>query len=214
MSFLSFLSYSLLLILGGWQLRGAIGATWRNVRNSHRFGDARHKWVEIDGKEHAFTDDQLEVAAERARRLASSKHRWVRRLAWLLAFAVLAYLVAGCGKRQIPTSAPRPALKAWVPVTGKSMLPTFPVTALVEAEFGVDYDTLQERQTVIFWDYTSGAPRFTHHRIVAKQGDNWIVQGDNPATNPIADRPWVTRDNFIARTTGRHTQILYAPPAP
>lgn len=120
----------------------------------------------------------------------------------------------GCGKRDIPSDTPKPIIRAWVPAVGRSMEPNFPNGALVEAEFGVRYEDLKVGDTVLLWDYTRTEPSFIHHRIVAEQGGQFIARGDNFATNPAADRPWVTRDNFIARTTGRHTQMLFAPKPP
>lgn len=131
----------------------------------------------------------------------------------LFAAAVCLWLLfsTGCGKREIPSSAPKPTVRAWVPAVGRSMEPNFPNGALVEAEFGVRYEDLKIGDTVLLWDYTRAEPFFIHHRIVAEQGGQFIARGDNPETNPKADRPWVTRDNFIARTTGRHTYALFAP---
>lgn len=115
----------------------------------------------------------------------------------------LAFLLATTSCGGIPGGADnRPILAAWVAVAGKSMLPTFPEYCIVQMEIGVAFDDLKAGDTVIFWDYKRGPRAFTHHRLVAKQGDAWIAQGDNPDTNPVADRSWVTRDNFYARTTG------------
>lgn len=134
---------------------------------------------------------------------------------FLFAVAVmaLALLLSGCGPK-IPTSQVKPSVAAWLPAQGKSMLPTFPERSLIEVEFGVPFDELKAGDTVIFWDYTRGAKALTHHRLVAKQAGAWIAQGDNPETNPVADRPWVTADNFIARGTGRHTQLLISTAVP
>ncbi len=129
----------------------------------------------------------------------------------VFAVCVLVFALACCGKREIPSSAPKPTVRAWVPAVGRSMEPNFPNGALVEAEFGVRYEDLKIGDTVLLWDYTRAEPFFIHHRIVAEQGGQFIARGDNPETNPKADRPWVTRDNFIARTTGRHTYALFAP---
>ena len=131
-------------------------------------------------------------------------------LAVLLAVG-LAFTFVGCSKREIPSTRKSPPLVAWVPISGKSMLPTYPERALAEAEFGVPYDELKVGDVVIFWDYTKPQPAFTLHTLVQKQAGNWIAKGNNPETNPVADRPWVTRDNYAARATGRHTQILVAP---
>jgi len=119
--------------------------------------------------------------------------------------------LVGCSKREVPSTAAKPILVAWVPTTGKSMLPTFPERGLAEAQIGFPYEQLSVGDTVIFWDYTRGVGRFTHHRLVAKQLGNWIAQGDNPETNSTADRPWVTKDNYICRTTGRYQAVVYAP---
>jgi hypothetical protein len=125
-------------------------------------------------------------------------------------YALIALLLCltACSKRDIPSSQPKPALTAWVSASGESMLPTFPAKALVEMEL-VPYSDLKAGESVVFWDYTgkTGAT-FVHHRLVGKHGNNWIARGDNPLTNPTADLPWVTEDNYIARTTGRHAQFL------
>ena len=91
------------------------------------------------------------------------------------------------------------------------MLPTFPESSLVEFEV-TPFDQLKKGDTVLFWDYTerTGAV-FIHHRLVESQGGNWIARGDNPETNTRADLPWVTKDNYIGRTTGKHTPFLMAP---
>jgi hypothetical protein len=47
--------------------------------------------------------------------------------------------------------------------------------------------------------------------LVQRQGSAWIARGDNATTNPTADRPWVTPDNYVARATGRWTYLLAAP---
>lgn len=126
----------------------------------------------------------------------------------VLAYLVLLALLAGCGPK-IPTSKSKPVVTAWIAAVGESMLPTFPEKSLIEVEFGVPFEALKAGDTVVFWDYTKKEPALTHHRLVAKQAGNWIAKGDNPETNPVADRPWVTSDNFIARGTGRHTQLLF-----
>jgi signal peptidase I len=127
----------------------------------------------------------------------------------LVALCAVLFVLSGCGK--LPTSDRRPPITAWVAVQGQSMLPTFPDGTLVEVEFGIPYDQLKPGDTVIFWDYKRGALLFTHHRLKGKQGPWWIAQGDNPKTNPTADAPFVTAENYYARGTGRHTQILFAP---
>ena len=119
--------------------------------------------------------------------------------------ALALLLVAGCAKREIPSSAPRPTLSGLVRVQGKSMLPTFPEHAYVQVEIGTTFDELRAGDTVIFWDYRRGDNAFAHHRLVQKQGDAWIARGDN---NSAADQSWVTRDNFYVRTTGEWWPFL------
>jgi signal peptidase I len=119
---------------------------------------------------------------------------------------ILVALLAGCS-RDIPSDKPVPVLVAWTKVTGVSMSPTFPPDRLVEMEVGFPYEQLKAGDTVIYWDYTAGN-RLIHHRLVKEQFGAWMAKGDNPVTNPRADAPWVTKDNYIARTTGRHAQIL------
>lgn len=120
-------------------------------------------------------------------------------------------MLAGCGP-QVPTSQQKPILTGWVLAQGKSMLPTFPEAAYVEVEIGSRFDDLKVGDNVIFWDYTQGANGvMVHHQLVQKQGDAWIAQGLNKETNAVADRPWVTRDNFVARGTGRWAVILVVP---
>lgn len=211
---MSTLVYTLFVLACGWLLRGVLNGMWRAVNNPHRFGDSSHRWVEIGGETFAFTIEQLSEAQKRAWRLTDPRKRWLRAGAWTLALSLLVatFFLAGCGdSRDIPSSKPKPTIKAWVGGTGPSMLPTFPESALVEAEFGVPFDALKAGDTVIFWDYTRPEPFLIHHRLSVKMGAGWIAQGDNPVTNAIADRPWVTPDNYIARTTGKHVQFLIAP---
>jgi phage repressor protein C with HTH and peptisase S24 domain len=128
---------------------------------------------------------------------------------WFVLALVL--LIAGSGRAPVPDE--RPILKAWIPVSGQSMLPKYPDGMMLEIELGVPYKDLKEGDDVVFWDYTgkSGAT-FIFHKLVQKQAGSWIVQGRNPKTNPVADIPWVTKDNFIGRATGRHTQmVVYMP---
>lgn len=127
------------------------------------------------------------------------------------ALVALIAIVAGCSKRSIPSDAPKPPLFAWTLATGESMLPTFPQSAYIEVIIGIPYSQLKPGTSVLFWDYTQDKPVIIHHRLIQKQGGNWIAQGDNPKTNPKADRPWVTQDNYIGVTTGRHTQLLQTP---
>lgn len=132
-------------------------------------------------------------------------------LAILIACGCL-FAAVGCSKREIPSGAPKPTLVAWVPYTGQSMVPTFPARGLAEVEFGVSFSALKSGDIVVFWDYTlPGSPRFTLHRLVQLQGTAWIARGDNRLTNPSADRPWVTADNYVARATGRWSQLVAAP---
>lgn len=125
----------------------------------------------------------------------------------LLACFFVVVLLGACSKREIPSDAPVPTVRAWLTSKGKSMLPSFPESALVEVEFGVPFEALKEGDSVVFWDYKRGEQALTHHRLVQKQGSAWIARGDN---NAVVDRSWVTRDNYLGRTTGRHTQMLFA----
>lgn len=134
-------------------------------------------------------------------------------LAVTVACLVFVVLMAGCSPRDIPSDAPKPILKSWVTAGGKSMLPVFPERCVVEIE-PVGYDALKVGDTVVFWDYTNANPLLIHHRLVAKQGASWIAQGDNRETNTFADRAWVTKDNYLARTTGRWVYLLSAGIAP
>ena len=130
----------------------------------------------------------------------------------LLLAILLVLALAGCGPQAPVSTDKKPAITAWVAVTGESMLPAFPRSALAEAQFGYPYDDLKVGDTVIYWDYKRGAASFTHHRLVAKQGDNWMAKGDNEVTNPGVDASWVTRETFYARTTGKHAPMVIAPP--
>jgi hypothetical protein len=94
---MTLLAYSLLLVLCGWHLRGAIGGMWRRVYRPHRFGDGQHLWLEVNGEAAAFTDDQVEVAQVRAQRLTDPRKTWWKRLAWVLTLAVLILVcMTGC----------------------------------------------------------------------------------------------------------------------
>lgn len=123
--------------------------------------------------------------------------------AWFL--VALTVLFVGCG----PKAKDKPTINAWIAVTGKSMLPTYPEVAMVEIEIGFPYEKLQVGDPVVFWDYKRGA-KFTHHRIVEKQGPYFIVRGDNPETNPVVDKSFLTKDTYVAKGTGRHAQLVYA----
>ena len=127
-------------------------------------------------------------------------------------FIIAALLLSGCGdNRSIPTTKPVPPVKAWVSAGGKSMLPTYPEYSMVEVEFGVPFDELKEgTDVVIYWAYKNPNAPMVFHRLTKKVGDAFIAQGDNPETNPQADISWVTRDNYIARATGRHSQFVYS----
>ena len=119
----------------------------------------------------------------------------------------LALLFAGCNK-EIPTTQEKPIATAWMATTGKSMLPAFPEQALIEVLIGFPFDELKAGDTVVFWDYRRGYA-LTHHRLVHKQGRAWMAKGDN---NPNVDDSWVTKDNFIAKSTGKHSAIIVFPP--
>ena len=91
------LAYSLLLVLAGWLLRGALGGRWRSNPRNHHLADARHRWVEIGGVWHAFTDDALVVARARAEHLAPLlPHRWRTRILWAVLAAGVLLMLTGC----------------------------------------------------------------------------------------------------------------------
>lgn len=124
---------------------------------------------------------------------------------YFLSLLVLAVVFA-CNDRVIPIKGEKPIITAWIPAGGKSMLPNYPESALIEIEIGYDFEYLKEGDAVVFWDYKRGDNALTHHRLVKKQGSHWIAKGDN---NERHDESWVTKDNYIARGTGKHTQILF-----
>lgn len=88
------------------------------------------------------------------------------------------------------------------------MLPKFPESAFIQVEVGVPFDQLKAGDTVVFWDYKRGEVAMTHHRLIQKQGGNWIAQGDN---NDFADQSWITPDNYLARSTGVWVKSLTTP---
>lgn len=118
----------------------------------------------------------------------------------------IALLIAGC-KKEIPTTQEKPVVRAWMGAVGKSMLPAFPEQALIEVEFGFPFEELKAGDTVVFWDYRRGYA-LTHHRLVHKEGRAWMAKGDN---NENVDDSWVTQDNFIAKSTGRHSLVVVYP---
>lgn len=129
------------------------------------------------------------------------------------ALVFLCVAFTACSKRDIPSSKPLPVTVGYVRCIGVSMLPNFPADSYAETLIGFPFDDLKVGDTVIFWDYTRATPHRTHHRLIAKRGDAFIAQGDNPVTNATADKPWVTRDNYIAKTTGRWALKLEVSPA-
>lgn len=111
--------------------------------------------------------------------------------------------------RQFEPTAP---LHAAIPVSGKSMLPTMPEeTHLTRIDIAAPYSTLARGDIVLFWDYHRAG--FTLHRIVERQGNAWIVQGDNPATNARVDRPFLVPENYLGRYEGEWFDTL-APTTP
>lgn len=80
---------------------------------------------------------------------------------------------------------------------------------MVEVRVGVPFDALKEGDSVLFWDYRRGDNALTHHRLIQKQGDAWIVKGDN---NEIVDGSWVTKDNYLAQSTGKWAYMVTPPP--
>ena len=118
---MSIIAYSLLLVILGYLARGVISGAWRRVRSPHRLSDPDHYWVEIEGRSHAFTDDQLEVAARRAEFLDDPRRRLRRIFAWggiILALVVI--MLAGCRKAEpaSATLAGAPVPAAALPLNG------------------------------------------------------------------------------------------------
>ena len=111
---------------------------------------------------------------------------------------------SGCAKSTAPSEfAPAQPLIVHVASGGESMRPTLPAFHLAAVDVAFPYAKLAERDIVLFWDYRRRG--FTLHRIVARQGPWWIVQGDNPATNPAEDRPFLSPENFIGKYVGKET---------
>lgn len=68
MNIILFIVWSVCVLLVGllWPKR----AERRANPKPHRLADDSHYWLDIDGEAHAFTDDQLLAARDRAKRLA------------------------------------------------------------------------------------------------------------------------------------------------
>jgi hypothetical protein len=91
------LTYSLLLVLLGYLLRGAVQGRWRRNPKHHHAADAQHCWVEIAGVWHAFTDDACATARARAEILVPwFRHRWLRPLIALAVCGLILALLGGC----------------------------------------------------------------------------------------------------------------------
>lgn len=134
----------------------------------------------------------------------------------LFALCAVAFIgLNGCTDaegRVIPHAGPKPPFLAWVPVTGKSMLPKYPEAHLLEVDVTYPFDSLKVGDEVVFWDYRrDGGVGYTYHPIIGRQGKYFITQGLNPKTNPRPDASWLTPDNYIGRATGRSTLVLFAP---
>lgn len=136
-------------------------------------------------------------------------------LAIFIACAITFAGINGCADaegRAIPHDGPKPPFHVWVPVTGKSMLPTYPESHLLEVDIQYPFSSLKVGDLVIFWDYRrDGGVGYTYHPIIGRQGKYFITQGLNRSTNPRPDDSWLTPDNYIGRATGRSTLVLFAP---
>lgn len=107
---------------------------------------------------------------------------------------------------------PPPPYVAWITVSGKSMMPTFPDSFLAEVDITFPYEGLKVGDLVLFWNYKrTGAPFYTFHRIVEAKNGYFVVRGDNPETNPVPDEALLGKHNFIGKGTGRHCRFLVAP---
>lgn len=118
--------------------------------------------------------------------------RWTYTLG-SLACVCLALFLSGCRTEAVK----RPALTALIPHEGRSMVPTFSEDGMVFVQLFAGYDDLRQGDVVIYFDERRNG--YIMHRIVAKQLDWWIVQGDNRATNPRPDRSFVTRENYVGK---------------
>ena len=115
----------------------------------------------------------------------------------LAAMVVLVFALSGCGRQDDAQFAPTKPLVGHFAVRGESMLPTLPTAHVAQVDVAYPFGQLEVGDIVLFWDYHREG--FTLHRIVARQGAWFIVQGDNPTTNPDADRPFLTRANYVGR---------------
>lgn len=113
--------------------------------------------------------------------------------AGLIACLALALFLAGCDE-SLP---PRPPLAASIPYTGHSMEPDYSGDGTVLVMLFAPYDELKARDVVVYYD--ERRELYVMHRLVARQFDWWIVQGDNAQTNPKPDRAFVTRYNYIGK---------------
>lgn len=123
----------------------------------------------------------------------------------LVVLVVALFSISGCSDKAHPDYAKRKPLSGFVWARGESMrpvlnLPLFPAATLVPVELFYPFEDLKVGDIVVFYDYFTGG--YIIHQLVAKQGGNWIAQGANPVTNPNADRPWVTKDNFVGLYVG------------
>ena len=83
---------------------------------------------------------------------------------------------------------------------------TTSATTIAAANYGRRLLMIQNvSDTDIYLKLDSSATALTHHRLVQKQAGSWMAQGDN---NDRVDRSWVTPDNYLGRSTGRHVQLL------
>jgi hypothetical protein len=204
-----------------------IGYLWplrlRRVDNPkpHPLADASYYLLDIDGEQHAFTFEQLEVARERFKRLEGGRSSFRLRRSWAviavgtIGAAILALLAAGCGPRTREERRPMPSASmthaqavAWAEahwdavVAGRahrtvtdsgSMLPLFGSTSVLLTEPATD---IRAGDIVIY------GGRSIVHRVREVRDGNALVDGDN---NKASDG-WIPLASVRARVAG----ILYS----
>jgi hypothetical protein len=105
--------------------------------------------------------------------------------------------LGGCNRKPDTQFEPTKPLVVLVTHAGESMLPTLPTIGVAQIDIAYPFSRLATGDIVLFWDYVREG--FTLHRIVARQGGAFIVQGDNPATNREADAPFLVRENYLGK---------------
>jgi ferric-dicitrate binding protein FerR (iron transport regulator) len=93
MTSLQHIAYSLLLVVLGYLLRGALQGWWRRNPKPHHAADLRHCWLEILGSWHAFTDSDLAQGLARADALTPRfRRRWLTPLLLIVVIGGLGWL--------------------------------------------------------------------------------------------------------------------------